>query len=155
MNQILNIGGVVLVLGGLAAVLIFLRRSTFVAIARLVRKGAVRRPLSPESKNTEYLGWAIVPPLIHENNVRAILKSDGVILSFRGCTDELFLPISLISLTEKPWPANPLIFGPSGDSIELDLDEEITKGIQSLKRKERIQQAGPGYPPQGVGSPDP
>ena len=141
MNRILDIGGVILALAGLAGVFMFLRRKTSTSIARLVNKGAVRRPLSTESKDAEYLGWAIVPPVIHENNVRALLKSDGIILSFRGFADELFLPISLVSLSDKSWPNNPLTFGHGRGAIELDLGEEITKGIQALKQKESSNKA--------------
>ena len=56
-------------------------------------------------------------------------------MKFRGCNEELFLPLSLISLTGKPWPHNPLTFGHGKEIVNLDLEEEITKRIQRLKQE--------------------
>ena len=35
------------------------------------------------------------------------------------------------------------------------LDIRLDEGIQEFKKQMKPQQGGPGYPPQGVGSPDP
>ena len=110
------------------------RSSSFVA--RLTLAGAVRRPLSPELKPTHlYTRQVYAPPFLFENPMRAFLKPDGIVVAFRGGNEELFLPLSLISLTGKPWPHNPLIFGRGKDIVNLNLEEEITTRIQRLKQE--------------------
>ena len=109
------------------------RSSSFVA--RLTRAGAVRRPLSPELKPTRlYTRQVSAPPFLFEKPMSAVLKPDGVVMAFRGSAEELFLPLSLISLTGKPWPHNPLTFGQGIDIVNLNLEKEITTRIQSLKQ---------------------
>ena len=109
------------------------RSSSFAT--RLTRAGAVRRPLSPELKPTRlYTRQVYAPPFLFEKPMSAVLKPDGVVMAFRGSAEELFLPLSLISLTGKPWPHNPLTFGHGKDLVNLNLEKEITTRIQSLKQ---------------------
>ena len=131
-----NMWLVISILAAIAAWLGFnhWRSSSFVA--RLTRAGAVRRPLSPELKPTRlYTRQVYAPPFLFEKPMRAFLKPDGVVMAFRGCNEELFLPLSLISLTGKPWPHNPLTFGHGKDIVNLNLEAEITKGIQKLEQE--------------------
>ena len=123
------------ILAVVVAWLVFSRRRSSSFVARLTRAGAVRRPLSPELKPTRlYTRQVYAPAFLFEGPMSAILKPDGIVMTFRGCNEELFLPLSLISLTGKPWPHNPLTFGQGKDIVNLNLEKEITTRIQSLKQ---------------------
>ena len=124
------------ILAVVVAWLVFSRWRSSSFVARLTRAGAVRRPLSPELKPTHlYTRLVYAPPFLFERPMRAFLKPDGIVMTFRGCNEELFLPLSLISLTGKPWPHNPLIFGRGKDIVNMNLEEEITSRIQRLKQE--------------------
>ena len=123
------------ILAVVVAWLVFSRRRSSSFVARLTRAGAVRRPISPELKPTRlYTRQVYAPAFLFEGPMSAILKPDGIVMTFRGCNEELFLPLSLISLTGKPWPHNPLTFGQGKDIVNLNLEKEITTRIQSLKQ---------------------
>jgi len=114
------------------------------ALNRLTDAGAVRRPLSDESRHSEYIGLATVGNHTFENSVRARLTEDGVVVSFKKEGDEVVLPFELLTVTGNKW-THPLRFGVGKQEVGMNLGQTVpADAVQKMKDKKCIQpgQAG-------------
>ena len=133
--------GIVTIFGALWLWFRFGRSS---ALNRLTDAGAVRRPLSDESRHGEYIGLASVANHTFENMVRARLTEDGVVVSFKKEDDEVVLPFELLTVTGNKW-THPLKFGVGKKEVGMNLGQAVpADAVQKMKDKKCIQpgQAG-------------
>lgn len=128
----------------LGALWLWFRFGCSSALNRLTDAGAVRRPLSAESRASEFIGLASVGNHSFENMVRARIAEDGVVVSFKKENDEVVLPFELLTVTGDKW-VQPLKFGFGKQEIGMNLGQAVpADAVQKMKDKKCIQQGQSG-----------
>ena len=110
------------------------------AMKRWTAAGGVRRALSEQSRQAEYLGLASVGDQQFDNMLRATLADDGIRVSFKNEDDEVFLPVELVTVTGSKW-THPLRFGSGERTVGLNLGNAATEeAVEKRKRKSASNQ---------------